>query len=61
MAETQESRSERGAVMLTADEKRAVMFVAQALQISESDVLRNKTIAEIVADAKRMQAAAGAA
>lgn len=57
MAETQESRSERGTVLLTAEEKRAVFSVASALGSSESEVLRNFTVAEIVADAKKRQAA----
>jgi len=46
--QTQESRSERAAVMLTPTEKRAVRFLADAMNSTESDILRDMTITEIV-------------
>lgn len=46
---TQEARSERAAVMLTPDEKAAVRFVAAIRNLTESDLLRDCTIGEIVA------------
>ena len=45
---TQESRSERAAVMLTPTEKRAVRFLADVMNRTESDILRDMTIKEIV-------------
>lgn len=57
----QESRSERIAVACTPTEKRAVRFVADAREMSESDVVRSMPMAEIVAEYARMREALGLA
>ena len=60
-ASTQEGRTERGAVMLTAAEKKDVRFVADALGLTESDALRDFTIADITARAADMRKRLGLA
>jgi hypothetical protein len=44
----QESRSERIAVAATPTEKRAVRFLADALNSSESDVMRDMTMEQVL-------------
>lgn len=56
MADTQESRSERAAVAVTPHEKRALWFMAGHRKSSESELLRNHPISDIVADYDRLMA-----
>ena len=55
--EKQDVARERLTVMLTADEKRAVRVVAGLLRITESELMRDKTVTEIMAEYERLRAA----
>lgn len=57
--DTQVTRPERVTVMVTADEKRAVRFVSDALGVTESDVLRDMTVSEVMSEYARMREALG--
>lgn len=52
----QEPRGERAHAMVTAAEKRAIKLVALAWDTTESDLLRDYTIAQIVAEARNVEA-----
>jgi hypothetical protein len=51
-----EPKNETIAVRCTASEKRAVRFLSLATDATESDLLRDMTMAAIVADADRRRA-----
>ena len=53
----QESRTERVAITVTPSEKRAVRAVAAIRGTNESDLCRENTITEIVAEFERVRAA----
>lgn len=55
----QESRPERVTIMVTEQEKRAVRAVAAALGLTESDVMRDMTVAQVMAEYGRIRAALG--
>lgn len=57
--DTQAPRTDRVTVMVSPGEKRAVRFVADALGLTESDVMRDMTVAEVVAEYGRMREALG--
>ena len=57
--ETQESRPERVTIMVTEAEKQAVRAVAAARGLTESDVLRDMTVAQVLAEYGRIRAALG--
>lgn len=52
----QESRTERATLALTPTEKRAVQFVANVRQTTESDLLRTTLLADVVAEYDRLMA-----
>lgn len=53
----QEPRPERAVLMLTADEKRAVRFMAAVRDVTESDLLRDNLIADILSEWQRIRPA----
>lgn len=53
-----EPRDQNVAVRCTATEKRAIQFLALALDTSESELMRDRTMAEIVIEAERRRALA---
>lgn len=55
----QESRPERVTIMVSEEEKRAVRAVAAALGLTESDVMRDMTVAQVLAEYGRIRAALG--
>lgn len=55
----QESRSERVVATVTPTEKRAVQFLASALDSTESDIMRDMTIEQVVARAAEIRARLG--
>ena len=55
----QESRPERVTIMVTEEEKRAVRAVAAARGLTESDVMRDMTVAQVLAEYGRIRAALG--
>ena len=57
--ETQESRPERVTIMVTEAEKQAVRAVAAARGLTESDVMRDMTVAQVMAEYGRIRAALG--
>ena len=57
--ETQESRSERVTIIVTEAEKQAVRAVAAARGLTESDVMRDMTVAQVLAEYGRIRAALG--
>ena len=57
--ETQESRPERVTIMVTEAEKQAVRAVAAARGLTESDVMRDMTVAQVLAEYGRIRAALG--
>ncbi len=57
--ETQESRPERVTIMVTEQEKQAVRAVAAARGLTESDVMRDMTVAQVMAEYGRIRAALG--
>lgn len=54
-SEMQESRSERVAVACTRTEKRAVRLLAEVLNSTESDVMRDMTMEEILLEYARIR------
>lgn len=56
--EKQETARERLTVMLTTAEKRAVRVVAGLRRITESELMRDQSVSEIVAEYDRMAAKA---
>jgi hypothetical protein len=54
----QEQRTERGTVMLSKEEKRALRFVADAFGVTESDLLR-RVMPEIMEEHAQMRAKLG--
>ena len=57
--ETRESRPERITIMVTEEEKQAVRAVAAARGLTESDVMRDMTVAQVMAEYGRIRAALG--
>lgn len=57
--DTQASRPERVTIMVSEHEKRAVRAIAAALDLTESDVVRDMTIAQVLAEYDRIRAALG--
>ena len=57
--ETQESRPERVTIMVTEQEKQAVRAVAAARGLTESDVMRDMTVAQVLDEYGRIRAALG--
>ena len=55
----QASRPERVTIMVSEEEKRAVRAVAAALGLTESDVMRDMTVAQVLAEYGRIRAALG--
>lgn len=55
----QASRHERVTIMVSEEEKRAVRAVAAALGLTESDVMRDMTVAQVLAEYGRIRAALG--
>ena len=55
----QTSRPERVTIMVSEDEKRAVRAIAAALDLTESDVMRDMTMAQVLAEYDRIRAALG--
>jgi hypothetical protein len=55
-AQTQESRTDKVAVAVTATEKRAVRAIAALRGTDESNLVRSMTIADIVAEFERLRA-----
>lgn len=53
--EKQESRSERIAVACTRTEKRAVRLLAEVLNSTESDVMRDMTMEEVLREYARIR------
>lgn len=51
-----EPKNENIAVRCTASEKRAVKFLALAMDTTESDLMRDWTMADIIAEAERRRA-----
>jgi hypothetical protein len=51
-----EFRTERATLMVTPDEKRAIRLVAAARDITESELLRETVLADIIAAYTRIQA-----
>jgi hypothetical protein len=56
MTETQEPKSERAAVAVTAHEKHALRFMAGHRKTTESELLREVLIADITAEYDRLMA-----
>ena len=57
--DTHESRPERVTIMVTEEEKQAVRAVAAARGLTESDVMRDMTVAQVMAEYARIRAALG--
>ena len=55
----QASRPERVTIMVSETEKRAIRAVAAALDLTESDVMRDMTVAQVLAEYGRIRAALG--
>lgn len=55
----QASRPERVTIMVSEEEKRAVRTIAAALDLTESDVMRDMTMAQVLAEYGRIRAALG--
>lgn len=55
----QASRPERVTIMVSEHEKRAIRAVAAALDLTESDVMRDMTVAQVLAEYGRIRAALG--
>ena len=53
------SRPERVTIMVTEEEKQAVRAVAAARGLTESDVMRDMTVAQVLAEYGRIRAALG--
>lgn len=58
--DNQDSRPERVTIMVSAGEKRAVRAVAAALGVTESDVMRDMTIPQVMSEYARIREAIGA-
>lgn len=56
----QASRPERVTIMVSEEEKRAVRAVAAALGLTESDVMRDMTVAQVLAEYGRIRAVSAA-
>lgn len=57
--EKQAPRTQRVGVMVTPEEKRAVQLVALLKEVTESDLLRDRSIEDIVAEAAEIRNARG--
>lgn len=52
---TQEARTERAAITVTPSEKKAIRFVAEAREMTESELLRVTPVEEIVREYERLR------